>query len=90
HGNTLVTFNGTVVVPGFLNKSRVCYGKIHLTFKHGGRVVATGNRGVSRRCTFTGSKLISDRKLHNDGGRLFARFGGNGSLFAKGGASAGF
>ncbi|MGI8413183.1 MAG: hypothetical protein ACR2QA_12010 [Solirubrobacteraceae bacterium] len=90
HHNTLVTFNGTVVVPGFLNKSRVCYGKIHLTFKHGGRVVATGNRGVSRRCTFRGSKLISNRKLHNDGGRLYARFSGNGRLFARGGASTGF
>ncbi|MGI8429826.1 MAG: hypothetical protein ACR2OB_11080 [Solirubrobacteraceae bacterium] len=90
HGRTRVSFSGTVFVPRFVNKSRVCYGRVHIKIMHGPHVVATENVGLSRRCTFSGSATVGNRQLNNDGGRVYASFSGNRRLFGEEHGQSGF
>ncbi len=81
HGRTRISFKGKIYLGSAFNPA-FCYGKVDITVKHGSKTVATKLLSVGyRRCTFGQSVTVRTSQLHNDGGRVYARFTGNKFVF---------
>ncbi len=80
-GRTRISYSGKIYLGHAFNPS-FCYGKVNLIIKHRNTTVVRRTLSVGyRRCTFGQTSTISDRKLKNDGGRVYASFTGNKFVF---------
>lgn len=89
-GRTKVSFSGKIYLGSAFSQSK-CYGKVTITLKHKRTTVATKTVGVRYgRCTFGQSFTVRNGQLKHDGGRVYARFTGNNSVFPASSGAAVF